>query len=650
MTEQRGLLDHIKQPADLRRLSVDDLRALSDEIRELIKETVSSGGGHLSSNLGVVELSIALHRVFDFASDRLLWDVGHQAYVHKILTGRSGDFKTNRQAGGISGFPDPQESQYDVAKVGHSSTAISTAVGVAEAQKRLGNKRKTVVVIGDGALTGGMAYEGLINAGDLQSDLLVVLNDNGNFIDAPVGAMHQYLDKIRTGKFYNRMRNRLKKMFRNSPAAKGTGLSRLAEHVDQATHRLFAPSFIFEDLGFRYFGPVDGHDVQAVESALANLSELNRPVILHVLTKKGGGWEPSQQDPLTFHGPKGFDTETGSFHAKKSGGKTYSQIFSNTLTRLAEQDQRIIAITAAMPSGTGLLSFAQRFPDRMYDVGICEQHSFGFAEGLAICDLRPVLAHYSTFAQRGFDQFFQEFVVQRHLGVVLTLDRAGLVGQDGETHQGVYDIAWTRCMPGVVLMAPRDAETLEAMLEWAIKQKDTCADEAAAAYVIRYPKEIVPKHHWGLEKSKPIELGSSEQLRQGDGKLLIINYGALMSRVWDAIELLGDYGKHVSVIDARFAKPIDPAIVSAIDAHEQTVTVEDHSIHGGFGSCVMEAMAAHGVVAPIHVLGVDDHLIAHASRDEQISDQGLDIDSLAKQFMGFLGLDDDKIIQFSKTS
>ena len=641
------LLDRIEQPSDLRHLTLADLKQLAKEIRELIKRTVSDGGGHLASNLGVVELTIALHRVFDFSTDRLLWDVGHQAYVHKILTGRAGSFNSNRQAGGISGFPDPKESHYDVAKVGHSSTAISTGVGVAEAFKRQGFKRKTVVVIGDGALTGGMAYEGLINAGELQNDLLVVLNDNGNFIDAPVGALHRYLDKLRTGKWYNKIRDRLKSSLRKSNSAKKTGLGRLAQQIDQATHRIITPSFIFEDLGFRYFGPVDGHDMQAVEAAVRDVSDLGRPVILHVLTQKGGGWQPSQEDPLTFHGPKGFDVETGAFKKTGSSAKTYSKVCAEALCDIAAEDNRLVAITAAMPSGTGLTHFAKEYPEQMYDVGICEQHSFGFAEGLAAAGQRPFLAHYSTFAQRGYDQFFQELVVQRNLGVPMTLDRAGLVGQDGETHQGLYDIAWSRCLPGVVLMAPRDEQTLKSMISWSHAQKDEQGDAAAASYIIRYPKEAVPTHTWGLQQAAPIELGTSELLREGDGSVLIVNYGVLLWRLWDAVEALGDHAKQVTIIDARFAKPLDPAIVEAAKNHKHIMTLEDHCLDGGFGSCVIEALQDARVLKPVQRLGVDDQLISHATRDEQIIEQGLDTESLAKTIAAQLGLDDDKVIKFA---
>jgi 1-deoxy-D-xylulose-5-phosphate synthase len=344
------LLDGLLSPADLRKFTPPQLAQIADEIRYRIKETVSTHGGHLSSNLGTVELTLALHRVFDFSSDRLLWDVGHQAYPHKLVTGRAARFDTNRQAGGISGFPDPIESPYDLAKVGHSSTAISTGVGVAEGYRRLGQARHTVVVVGDGALTGGMAFEGMINAGELKSDLIVVLNDNGNFIDAPVGSLHTHLDRIRSGQMYQYIRERFKAAIARFP--RGKDLARLAKHLELAADKLISPGYIFEDLGFKYFGPVNGHDIAATEDALGRVSKLKGPILLHVMTKKGGGWQPSVDDPLKFHGPKGFDLDTGSFHPKAPGGKTYSQVFADALTELAREDERVVAITAAMPSGT----------------------------------------------------------------------------------------------------------------------------------------------------------------------------------------------------------------------------------------------------------------------------------------------------------
>jgi 1-deoxy-D-xylulose-5-phosphate synthase len=630
------LLDSLLSPGDLRKLTPEQLAQIAEEIRFRIKETVSDHGGHLASNLGVVELTLALHRVFDFSSDRLLWDVGHQAYVHKLLTGRATTFCTNRQAGGISGFPDPKESPYDIAKVGHSSTAISTGVGVAEAIRTLGLPRKTVVVVGDGALTGGMSFEGLINAGELKSDMLVVLNDNGNFIDAPVGSLHQHLDRIRTGRLYNHLRQRLTRIVKRLPY--GANLEHLAENLEQAAHKFISPGYIFEDLGFRYFGPIDGHDLAATEVMLRRIADLKGPLILHVMTKKGGGWQPSADDPLKYHGPKGFDLDTGCFHPKAPTGKTYSQVFADTVLELIERDPKVVAITAAMPSGTGLRSVAQKHPGRVYDVGICEQHSFGFAEGLAASGMRPILAHYSTFAQRGFDQLFQEVVVQRDLGVIVTLDRAGLVGEDGETHQGLYDIAWSRCFPGLVLMAPKDGEELKAELTWAHEQRCTPAGRAAG-YLIRYPRDEVPVNDWGGVPAQPIVLGKAEVLRRGDGPLMVWAYGTQVQVAWRAIRELGDDARGVTLVNARFAKPFDADLLGELAAtHGRVLTLEDHCLMGGFGSVVAETIADRGLALRLARGGVRDELVAHASRPQQLADHGLDVPGVCARIRAELGL------------
>lgn len=631
-----SLLDGLLSPGDLRKFTAEQLVQLASEIRYRIKETVSTHGGHLSSNLGVVELTIALHRVFDFSSDRLLWDVGHQAYVHKLLTGRAAIFHTNRQAGGISGFPDPKESIYDIAKVGHSSTAISTGVGVAEAYRTLKQPRKTVVVVGDGALTGGMAFEGLINAGELKSDLLVVLNDNGNFIDAPVGSLHTHLDRIRTGKLYTNMRERAMKVLRRMPW--GGTIEHITENLEQAAHKFISPGYIFEDLGFRYFGPVDGHDLKLVEEMLSRIAPYSGPVLVHVLTKKGGGWVPSAADPLTFHGPKGFDLDTGEFHPKPPAGKTYSQIFAEAMLELIAEDERVVGITAAMPSGTGLRAVAQKHPGKIYDVGICEQHSFAFAEGLAASGMRPILAHYSTFAQRGFDQLFQEVVVQRDLGVVITLDRAGLVGEDGETHQGLYDIAWSRCFPGLLLLAPKDGEELKAMLRWAHNAR-IAPEGRAAGYLIRYPREEVPTLTWGAERA-PIVQGKAEIIRRGDGPLMIWAYGQPVHTSLRALERLGADAAGVTLVNARFAKPIDAALLAELAAHHsQVLTIEDHALPGGFGSIVAETVADLGLPLRVSRLGVRDELVGHASRAQQLAAHGLDAEGIAQRVRQLLGLD-----------
>jgi 1-deoxy-D-xylulose-5-phosphate synthase len=644
VTTPAPLLDALISPADLRKLSRDEIAQLAGEIRLRIKEVVSAHGGHLASNLGTVELTIALHRVFDFSSDRLLWDVGHQAYPHKLLTGRAARFHTNRQQGGISGFPDPKESPFDLAKVGHSSTAISTGVGVAEGYRHSEHRRATVVVIGDGALTGGMAYEGLINAGQLKSDLIVILNDNGQFIDAPTGSMHLHLDRIRTGSMYQHLRRRFLDTLKLLPA--GAHFEKLAEQLELAAHKAISPGYIFEDLGFRYFGPVDGHDMVLTEEALSNVARLKGPILLHVLTKKGGGWEPSAADPLKFHGPKGFDVSSGVFQVKPPS-RTYSTVFAETLTAIANEDEKVVAITAAMPSGTALRQFAKRFPERMFDVGICEQHSFAFAQGLAIAGARPFLAHYSTFAQRGYDQLFQEVCLSRDLGVIITLDRAGLVGEDGETHHGIYDIAWSRCLPGLVLMAPRDGEQLAAMLRWCHEQRTRPG--RAAGYCIRYPKDEVPETVWGVEAA-PIELGKAELLQQGNGPLMIWAYGSTVKTCHEALRDLGEAGREITLVDARFAKPVDIALLAdlAFD-HAEVLTVEDHVLPGGFGSAMSEAVMDRGLRLRVHRAGVRDELVPHASREQQLAAHGLDRAGIAKRIRAILGLGT-SVIAFPRTA
>ncbi|MBA3707772.1 MAG: 1-deoxy-D-xylulose-5-phosphate synthase, partial [Planctomycetes bacterium] len=647
------LLDSLLSPADLRRFSKEQLAQIAEEIRYRIKETVSEHGGHLSSNLGVVELTLALHRTFDFSSDRLLWDVGHQAYVHKLITGRAAVFHTNRQLGGISGFPDPKESPFDIAKVGHSSTAISTGVGVSEGYRKLGQHRKTVVVVGDGALTGGMAFEGLINAGELKSDLLVVLNDNGNFIDAPVGSLHTHLDRIRTGRLYNHLRQRMARILKKMPY--GQNLEHLAENLELAAHKFISPGYIFEDLGFRYFGPVDGHDAAAIEEALGRVALLKEPVLLHVLTKKGGGWQPSVDDPLKFHGPKGFDLDTGLFIPKPAGGKTYSQVFADSLIELAREDDRVVGITAAMPSGTCLREFGKIFPDRMYDVGICEQHSFGFAEGLAASGMRPVVAHYSTFAQRGFDQLFQEVVVQRNLGIIITLDRAGMVGEDGETHQGLYDIAWSRTLPGLVLMAPKDGGELRAMLRWAHAER--CRpDVRAAGYCLRYPREEVPAIAWTTAPEQPVVRGKAEVLTRatlapgGQSPLMIWAYGAMVRIAWNALASLGADAAGVTLVNARFAKPLDTQLLAELAAsHAQLLTLEDHALMGGFGAAVAESVVDQGLTIKMTRGGVRDELVPHAGRDQQLAAHGLDQAGVTRRISEMLGIGGSQAIRFPRT-
>ena len=642
----KPLLPNLLTPSDLRNYTDEEMDTLAEEIRHRIKTTVTATGGHLSSNLGVVELTLALHRTFDFLSDRLLWDVGHQAYVHKLLTGREDRFGTIRTKDGLSGFPDPKESPYDIAKVGHSSTSISTGVGIAEGYRVRGQRRKTVVVIGDGAMTGGMAFEALLNAAEQRTDLLVILNDNGNFIDAPVGALHRYLDGIRTGTGFQALRQNFLNVLKRLPW--GDSLEKVAENAEAAAHRLVSSGYLFEDFGFRYFGPVDGHDRNDIEGALQRVANLREPVLLHVHTKKGGGWKPALKDPLRFHGPQGFDPDTGEFHPKAPAGKTWGGVFTDTLTELAAEDERVVAVTAAMPSGTGLRNFAKTHPDRMYDVGICEQHSFGFVQGLAVAGLCPILAHYSTFAQRGYDQLFQELVVQRDLGVVITLDRAGLVGQDGETHQGLYDIAWGRCFPGVVIASAKDGPELSQLLRWAHKLRLNEADRPAAT-MIRYPKEAVPECNWP-EATSDIALGKSEVIQRGNGDLMIWAYGTMVSRAFEALQELGAHGEQVTLVNARFAKPFDIDLLTTLaKEHTQVITIEDHALHGGFGSVVAEEAMDADLALKVRRLGVRDELVPHAKRDEQLADQGLDVPGIKKVLEGYLGITNKEHIPFNQT-
>ncbi len=631
-----GLLAAIAGPADLRKLDTNQLQVLAAEIRRCIRETVSRNGGHLASNLGVVELTLALHRVFDFASDRLLFDVGHQAYVHKLVTGRHAAFGSLRTRGGLSGFPSPEESPYDIVRVGHSSTAISTAIGLADGFQRRNLRRKTVVVVGDGSFTGGMVFEGMINGAENRPDLLVILNDNGTFIDQPVGALHAYFDRIRTNQYYLGLRDRMLRMLGRMPF--GLTMERITETAESAARRLVSPGSLFEELGFRYFGPVDGHVREDLEDIFTRVAAMHEPVLIHVHTEKGGGWEPSAADPLAFHGPRNFCADTGVFFPRPEKRTTYSEVFSRTLCDLADEDPSLVAVTAAMPTGTGLSAFGERHPDRLIDVGICEQHSFGFVEGMCLAGLRPVLAHYSTFAQRGFDQLFQEICLQRRLGLVLVLDRAGLVGEDGETHQGIYDLAWSGCLPGTVLMAPKDGTELTAMLTWAHRQR--LEEDPAAVYIIRYPKEGIPEYTWGLDAPTPIAHGRAEIIRRGAAPLMIWCYGVMLSRVWEALERLGPAGRDVTLVNARFAKPLDTELLAelAVD-HPVVLTVEDHVLTGGFGSRVLTAASGFERPPIVRCRGVRDEPVAHATREQQLADHGLDTDALAAAIAAELGLE-----------
>lgn len=598
------MLEKINGPEDINNLSINELKQLADEIRQVIIETVSKNGGHLASNLGVVELAIAVHYVFNSPHDRIIWDVGHQSYPHKLLTGRYKVFHTLRRLGGISGFPRIEESPHDAFGTGHSSTSISAALGMAEAKDIKGEKRKVVAITGDGALTAGMAFEALNHAGHLKKDLLVILNDNEMSISKNVGALAEYLNRILTGNLYRRFKNETKQILKNIPKKLSEPVARLAEKAEETLKGIFLPpGLLFEELGFEYLGPIDGHNIELLISTLNKLKDIKGPVLLHVITKKGKGYKYSEEDPCIFHGVGPFSVNTGS--PVKSTQKTYSELFGEFLTELASRDKRIVAITAAMKDGTGLNYFYERYPDRLYDVGIAEQHAVTFAAGLAREGIRPYVAIYSTFLQRAFDQIIHDVCIQK-LPVTFCIDRAGIVGEDGATHQGQFDLSYLRLIPNMVIMAPKDGSELRAMLELSLKIEGPSA--------IRYPrgKAIIIDSGMTL-----FNLGQAEILLEGRD-LAIIAIGNMVAPSLEAAEELKKMDIEVTVINARFVKPLDEDLIYSIARRiKRIITVEDNSIQGGFGSAVMEFLhraGLHDVV--VKSIGIPDLFVEHGSQQE----------------------------------
>lgn len=614
------ILDNIASPADLKHLTLAQLELLAQEIREEIVRVVAQNGGHLAPNLGVVELTLALHLVFDSPRDKIIWDVGHQCYVHKILTGRRTRFATLRQFGGLSGFPKRAESPHDVFNTGHSSTSISAALGMALARDLKRENFKVVAVIGDGALTGGMAFEAMNHAGHLKTDLIVVLNDNEMSIAGPVGAMAAYLSRLRTDPRYSRSKEELEFLLKRLPRV-GPKFLHLIERLKDSLKYLVIPGMLFEELGFTYLGPIDGHNIAQLKEVLQQASRIRGPVLVHVLTKKGKGYPPAEARPEVFHGVGAFDPQSGEILGQ-GGPPTFTSVFGTELVRQGEKDERIVAITAAMPEGTGLIPFARRFPRRFFDVGIAEQHAVTLAGGLAAMGLRPVVAIYSTFIQRAVDQVIHD-VALMGLPVTLALDRAGLVGEDGETHQGVFDIALLRCVPGIVLMAPKDEQELRHMLVTALNLKGPSA--------LRYPRGKgvgVP-----LEgAAKPLPVGKGEVLREGS-KAAIIALGPLVYAALEAAEDLAGRGIEVAVINARFVKPLDTELI--IKWARQTghiITLEEHAVAGGFGSAVLEALAAAGCTeVKVKCLGIGDIFVTHGKPDVLREHLGLTAPSIAAE-------------------
>jgi len=613
------LLDRVNSPQDLLPLSYEQLDQLAAEIRELMVQTVARTGGHLAPNLGVVELTIALHRVFSTPRDRIIWDVGHQCYIHKILTGRRERFSTLRQFGGLSGFPSRTESECDTFGTGHSSTSISAALGMALARDYRGEDHAVVAVIGDGALTAGMAFEALNHAGHLQSPLIVVLNDNEMSISHNVGALSGYLSRLRTDPMYTRGRDEIEHLLRRIPAI-GPRVLKWALRVKDSLKYLVVPGMIFEELGFTYLGPVDGHNIRSLTEVLRQAKAAGGPVLVHVLTKKGKGYRPAEADPDKFHGIGPFDPETGK--TKPAQRVTYTEVFGRTLVNLARDDERIVAITAAMTSGTGLKEFARLFPGRFFDVGIAEQHAVTLAAGLAAEGRRPVVAVYSTFMQRAFDQVIHDVCLQ-NLPVVLALDRGGIVGEDGATHQGIFDLSYLRMIPNIVVMAPKDENELQHMLRTAVSHPGPIA--------VRYPRGTGTGCALDQE-TRVLDIGKAEVLRQGnDATLLAI--GNMVPVALEAAELLASKDYDVTVINARFVKPLDEECIIRLARRTRFLfTLEENVLAGGFGAGVLEMLTARGVTdVRTTLLGLPDSFVEHGAPNILREKYGLTAGAVAER-------------------
>jgi 1-deoxy-D-xylulose-5-phosphate synthase len=608
--EKFPLLSRIQDPADLRALPESALVALTQELRAYLVETMSTTGGHFAANLGTVELATVLHYVFDTPRDRLVWDVGHQAYPHKILTGRRDQLGSIRQSGGLAPFPTRFESEYDTFGVGHSSTSVSAALGMAIAARQKNETRRVVAVIGDGALTAGLAYEALCHAGSLDVDLLVILNDNDMSISENVGAMSHYLARILSGKLYSTIREGSKNLIRRMPT-----VWELARRSEEHVKGMVLPGTLFEELGMNYIGPVDGHDVDVLLKTLSNVRDLPGPQFLHVVTRKGKGYPPAEADPIAWHGPGPFDPKRGVIHKSASSGKSYSAIFGDWLCDMAEADERIVGITPAMREGSGLVEYSRRFPERYFDVSICEQHAVTLAAGLACEGARPVVAIYSTFLQRAYDQLIHDVALQ-NLPVVFALDRGGLVGNDGPTHHGAYDLSFLRCIPNMVVMAPADENECRQMLYTGVTLNGPSA--------IRYPRGHGPGT--AIEtKMRALPLGKAELRRRGRG-LALLAFGAMVPVAEQVATQLD-----ATVVNMRFIKPLDEETVLAMaESHSALVTLEDNAVMGGAGSAVGECLAAHRVLIPLLSLGIPDHFIEHGSREECLAAAGLDVASVTE--------------------
>jgi len=616
------LLDRIDSPADLRELDPEQLPKLAEEIRERMIDTVSRTGGHLAASLGAVELTIALHYVLESPKDKILWDVGHQAYAHKLLTGRRERFDTLRQAGGISGFPRRRESEYDAFDTGHGSTAIAAGLGMAKARDLAGDDYVVAAVVGDGSMTGGMAFEGMNYAGHLKSPLIVILNDNQMSISRSVGGLSRYLSKIRLDPYYLRAKSDFESAASKLPL--GESLLDAVDRFKDGIKHLLIPGMLFEELGFTYLGPIDGHDLPLLMDTLTQARGLSLPVVIHVMTQKGRGYTPAENDATKWHGTGAFDIETGE-PASSSSGLSYTSVFGKTLVEIAKENPRVVAITAAMKSGTGLQGFAEEFPERFFDVGMAEQSAVTFAAGLAREGMRPVAAVYSTFLQRAYDQILHD-VALPCLPVVLAVDRAGLVGEDGPTHHGAFDLCYLRHVPDLVLMAPKDLTELAAMLRTALEVEGPAA--------IRYARGEGRNPPQGRVEALPV--GKGELLREGDS-VAVIALGTMVAPALEAAEALAEDGIEAAVVNARFVKPLDVELIGRLARScDHVVTGEENCVAGGFGSAVMEALQAQGVSVPVLRIGLPDSFVEHGSREFLLESIGLRPEAMARSIAAFV--------------
>jgi len=620
------LLKQIHGPSDLRQMRIPDLAPLAQEIREEIIRTVSKVGGHLASSLGVVELTLALHYVFDTPRDRLVWDVGHQTYAHKLITGRRENFHTLRQSGGICGFPRREESPFDTFGTGHSSTSISAALGMAQARCLRGEDHKVIAVIGDGSMTAGEAFEGLNQAGAMNKDLIVILNDNELSISPNVGALSAYLNRLMTGQWATRFREEIKGFLKGLPGIGGSAL-KLVKYAEESLKGLFLPGLLFEELGFKYVGPLPGHKIESLIENFRNIKQLHGPVLVHVLTTKGKGYSPAEKDPVTFHGVGPFVAQTGEILKQKGGCLSYTKVFGQTMVKLARETPCLVGITAAMPQGTGLDDFAAEFPHRFYDVGIAEQHGITFAAGLAVEGFIPVVAIYSTFMQRAYDQILHDVCLQ-NLPVVLAMDRGGIVGADGQTHQGLFDFSFLRHIPNLIVMAPKDENELQHMLKTAIH----CGRPVS----LRYPRG----NGWrGFldEEIQELPVGKAEVLREGRD-LTLLAIGSTVKAALEAASQLHNRGIESTVVNARFIKPLDADLLCSLAADiKRVITVEENVLQGGFGSAVLELFEEKGLTGiQVKRLGVPDNFVEQGSQAYLRHKYGIDTEGIVRASEAFL--------------